>query len=375
MNSRDVGGSGEFGPRFVTPALPAGLDTPMVVLDLKVMEANIGGMAQAMAARGVTLRPHFKTPKMVEVARRQLAAGSPGLTCATVGEAEVLADAGIRDVFIAYPVWPSAAKALRLRALCDRIDMKVGIDDAAAARTLAKAVSRPVRVLVEVDCGDRRTGAPPEQAGAIAAAAADAGLVVDGVFTHGGQGYTPGERAKAAEAEVAALQRAAAALRAQGLTAPTVSAGSTPTAVLSARGVVTEERPGTYVFGDRQQVVIGSCQPKDVAVVVASTVVSTAVPGQFVIDAGAKTIGKDRPEWLSGHGLIPAAPQATITRLSDHHAVCEVPEGAGRPQVGEVVAVVPNHICPVINLAPEVVVVRNGRQVARWTVDARARNT
>jgi len=371
MTSEDL-----LGPRLVTPSLPEGLDTPAVVIDLDVLEANIEAMAQAMAARGVALRPHFKTPKMIEVARRQLAAGSSGLTCATVGEAEVLADAGVNDVFIAYPVWPSGARALRLRALCDRIDLKVGVDSAAAAQALARAVARPVRVLVEIDCGDRRTGVPPEHAGVIAAAAADAGLTVQGVFTHGGQGYAPGERSRqAAEEEVAALQRAAAALQACGLPAGTVSAGSTPTAVLSARGVVTEERPGTYVFGDRQQVVIGSCRPQDIAAVIASTVVSTAVSGQFVLDAGAKTIGKDRPPWLPGHGAIPAYPQAVISRGSDHHAVCEVPDGARRPRVGEVVAVVPNHICPVVNLATEVVVARRGQQITRWTVDARAHNT
>jgi D-serine deaminase-like pyridoxal phosphate-dependent protein len=145
--------------------------------------------------------------------------------------------------------------------------------------------------------------------------------------------------------------------------------------VLSARGVVTEERPGTYVFGDRQQLAIGSCAPEDIAAVVAATVVSTAVPGQFVLDAGAKTLGKDLPPWLTGYGQVTAYPDAVITRVYDHHAVCELPEGARRPTVGDVVGVVPNHICPVVNLATEAVVVRDGEQIARWPVDARARNS
>jgi D-serine deaminase-like pyridoxal phosphate-dependent protein len=354
-------------------ALPEGLDTPALVVDLDVMEANIHVMADAIAARGVTLRPHFKTAKMIEVARRQLAAGSPGLTCATIGEAEVLAAAGVTDMFIAYPIWASAPKTARLRALGERADLRVGVDSVAGAETLA---GTGARVLVEVDCGNRRTGAAPGEAGLIAAAAADAGLAVDGVFTHGGQGYAPGEvRRQAAEQEVAALEQAVTSLDKHGLTARTVSAGSTPTAVLSARGVVTEERPGTYVFGDRQQVVIGSCDPGDVAAVIASTVVSTAIPGQFALDAGAKTLAKDRPSWLTGHGTIPAYPEAVITRLYDHHAVCRLPDGVSGPQVGEVVGVVPNHICPVVNLATEAVVVRDGQELARWPVDARARNT
>lgn len=361
---------------LVAPALPGDLDTPALVIDLDVLTANITAMAKAIEDRGVMLRPHFKTPKMIEVARRQLAAGAAGLTCATIGEAEVLADAGITDVFIAYPLWASRAKAPRLRTLHDRIDLKVGVDSVAAARQLAEAVQRPLRVLVEIDSGEHRSGVAAEDAGDVAAAAGAAGLAVEGVFTHGGHGYAPGERARqAAEEEVAALLRAVHALDARGLPAPVVSAGSTPTALLSAHGVVTEERPGTYVFGDLQQIVIGSCRPADIAAVVATTVVSTAVPRQFVIDAGAKTIGKDRPPWLPGHGALPAFPHAEIVRIYDHHAVCEIPDGTQRPDAGEVLALVPNHICPVINLAADVTVARQGREIARWAVDARARNT
>ncbi|HEY7486489.1 MAG TPA: alanine racemase [Streptosporangiaceae bacterium] len=356
-------------------ALPDGLDTPALVVDVDVMEQNIRSMAEALAARGVALRPHFKTPKIVEVARRQLAAGAAGLTCATIGEAEVLADAGITDVFIAYPVWASEPKAARLRALAERIDLSVGVDSVAGAGALAGARAG-VRALVEVDCGNRRTGAAPEEAGVVAAAGADAGLDVAGVFTHGGQSYAPGEepKRKAAEAEVAALDLAVRSLADRGLAAATVSAGSTPTAVLSARGVVTEERPGTYVFGDRMQLVIGSCTPDDIAAVVATTVVSTAVPGQFVLDAGAKTLAKDGAPWLAGHGAVMGYPDAVITRLFDHHAVCELSGGAPGPAAGEVVGVVPNHICPVVNLAAEVVVVRDGAEIDRWPVDARALN-
>jgi D-serine deaminase-like pyridoxal phosphate-dependent protein len=366
-----------FDADAVRVRLPDGLDTPVPVIDIDVMEANIRAMSDAMTARGVRLRPHFKTSKMAEVARRQVAAGSPSMTCATIGEAEVLAEAGIIDVFIAYPVWASPAKAARLRSLCDKIDLKVGVDSVPAAQALGKALAGTgAQVLVEVECGHRRSGAAPADAGPIAAAAAAAGLAVVGVFTHGGQGYAPGEaRRRAAREEVAALERAARSMAEHGAPARTVSAGSTPTAVLSARGVVTEERPGTYVFGDRQQAVIGACAERDIAVVVAATVVSTAVPGQFVLDAGAKTLAKDRPSWLTGHGAIPGHRDAVITRLYDHHAVCEVPDGARRPSPGDVVAVVPNHICPVINLAANVVVASAGGQVARWAVDARARNT
>jgi D-serine deaminase-like pyridoxal phosphate-dependent protein len=107
---------------------------------------------------------------------------------------------------------------------------------------------------------------------------------------------------------------------------------------------------------------------------VAATVVSTAAPDQFVIDAGAKALGKDRAPWMQGHGAVPAYPDAVIARVYDHHGVCEVPAGSRRPSVGEVVAVVPNHACPVLNLATSFLVVSGGRSVDEWAVDARARN-
>jgi D-serine deaminase-like pyridoxal phosphate-dependent protein len=357
-------------------ALPAGLDTPVPVVDIEVLDANVGRMAAAMKARGVALRPHFKTPRMLEVARRQLDAGAVGITCATIGEAEALMASGVGDVFIAYPVWASEPKAARLARLLDLPGkLTVGIDSLVAARQLANGLAgcgRSPAVLVEVDSGDLRTGVRPERAGELARGVIELGLVVDGVFTHGGHGYEPDCSDEAADDEVRSLEAAAASLRNSGVQASVVSAGSTPTALRSARGAVTEERPGTYVFGDWQQVMLGSCRSDDVALVVASTVVSMSVAGQFVIDAGAKALSRDRPLWLNGHGCLPSYPQAVISRIFDHHAVCQVPPGSAMPAEGDVVAVVPNHVCPVVNLARNVVVTRNGEAIARWDVVARS---
>jgi D-serine deaminase-like pyridoxal phosphate-dependent protein len=195
-----------------------------------------------------------------------------------------------------------------------------------------------------------------------------------GVFTHGGHGYVPGEREKAAGEEVASLGAAEQALREAGIDVRVVSAGSTPTAAYSARGSVTEERPGTYVYGDRMQVVLGTMTGAEVGLFVAATVVSTAVPGRIVIDSGAKALTKDRADWLEGHGAIPALPGAVIRSLYDYHAVVEVPDGLRRPSVGDVLAVVPNHVCPVVDLADSFVVSRDGQLVGHWPVDARGRS-
>lgn len=364
--------------RIPIPFIPPGLDTPCVVVDLDIVESNLGRMATDLAARGVRLRPHAKTHKSVNLARMQLASGARGLTVGTLGEAEVFVAAGLTDLFVAYPLWLSDAKARRLRALLDAAPLIVGIDSPEGAARLAEAArgaGHPLRVAIEVDSGERRSGATPDDAPVLAAAARAAGLEVIGVYTHGGHAYEdPAAVAQAANDEIDLLTAAAQRLEGAGFEVSVVSAGSTPTARLSARGRVDEERPGTYVFNDRQQVGLGGAAPDEVALFVVATVVSTAVPGQVVVDAGGKTLAKDRASWLDGFGALPAYPDARITRTYDYHGVVVLPAGSPRPALGETVAIVPNHVCPVVNLADSFVVVRGGGIVDRWPVDARGRS-
>jgi len=368
--------------RIIPPALSAAaratIDTPALVVDLDRMDAAIALMQRSMSERGVALRPHAKTHKSIEVGRRQLAAGASGLTVGTIGEAEVFADGGLRELFIAYPLVPLGPKADRLRALAARTSLRLGIDSVVGARAIASALGDArdrAKVLVEIDSGGRRSGTPPEAAGAVARAAADLGLEVVGVFTHGGHSYHgPDARAAAADDEVRCLTEAAASLRAAGIAPIVISAGSTPSALGSARGAVNEERPGTYVFGDRQQVALGSIAPDAVAAVVAARVTSVSEAGRrFVIDAGAKTLTKDVPAYVSGHAAIPEL-DAVIARVSDYHGVVEVPDGAALPEIGQVVVVVPNHVCPVVDLFDGFHVVRDGAIVDGWRVDAHSRS-
>ena len=163
-------------------------------------------------------------------------------------------------------------------------------------------------------------------------------------------------------------------MRAEGIAPQVLSAGSTPTQHSAARSPVTEMRPGTYLLGDRQQWTLGA-QPSDgVAAVVAATVVSTAVDSQFVVDAGAKALTKDVPPYLDGHGAIPAYPDAVIERVSDYHGIVRLPAGTRAPALGEVIAIVPNHICPVVDLRDSFVATRGGSIVGTWPVDARGRS-
>src|SRR6187397_1010761 len=155
------------------PEATAELDTPSVVVDLDRADARIAAMAAVMRERGVALRPHTKTHKSIEFARRQVAAGAAGLTVATVGEAEVFADAGFEDLFIAYPVIASGPRAERLRSLASRCRLSVGADSVEGIRALAAAGSSQITVVIEVDVGGARTGVRPDRAGALAREAAN----------------------------------------------------------------------------------------------------------------------------------------------------------------------------------------------------------
>jgi D-serine deaminase-like pyridoxal phosphate-dependent protein len=360
------------------PALPAGLDTPRVVVDRARVGANIERLQREMDARKIALRPHAKTHKSVAVARLQLEAGARGLTIGTLGEAEVFVRAGIGEVFLAYPIWAEGPKAARLRAIHDAAPaFRVGIDSAGGAQRLAAAItgaSRSLAVLVEIDPGLHRTGvATPEAAVEVARAARAAGLGVVGVFSHGGHGYRIGGAASAGGDEVRSLEAAAAALRGDGFVIETISAGSTPTMLTAATGEVNEIRAGTYVYGDRQQWVLGTIPADGCAIAVGATVVSVHAD-RIVLDAGAKMLTKDRADWLAGFGAIVGYPDLVVDRVNDYHGVVAAAPGVARPRLGDVVAIIPNHVCPVIDLVDAVVAVATDRSIDEWPVDARGRS-
>jgi D-serine deaminase-like pyridoxal phosphate-dependent protein len=345
------------------------VSTPYLQVDLDVLDRNIN----RMAAAGVALRPHVKTHKCVEIARRQRAAGAAGITVATVSEAEVFVAAGFTDVFIAYPLWVDAARGARLRSLAERASVRIGVDSADGAAAAARFAG-PLPVLVEVDSGHGRTGVAPPLAGDVAVAAARAGLDVRGVFTFPGHGYGPELRARAAADESAALAQAASSVRSAGITVDVRSGGSTPTAALSDTAVLTELRPGVYVFNDAQQLELGTCRAEDVALCAVATVVSRS-PGRVVVDAGSKVLGADRPVWTTGFGRLVDHLDARVTALSEHHATVEFPAGTQVPELGSVVRIAPNHVCTAVNLADELTVVSGGTVVDLWRVAARGANT
>jgi len=358
----------------LAPLLPANLQTPCLVVDRDVLEANLAAMAVHALDHGVALRPHAKTHKCLEIARRQLALGAVGLTVATVGEAEIFADAGFTDLFIAYPVWAAGARGPRLHRLADRVALRVGVDSTEGVELLARALAgTEAEVVVEVDSGHHRTGVAPEFAGQVAAAARRCGLGVAGVFTFPGHSYEPGRRKQAAEDEARALQEAEAFLRKAGVGADVRSGGSTPTAAQLIQGALNEMRPGVYVFNDAQQVELGAADWDAVALTAAATVVSRH-GCDLVLDAGSKVLGADRPAWATGGGRLPDHPQARVRALSEHHATVSFPADAPLPELGSLIRIAPNHVCAAVNLADVLVITTAGTVVDQWQVAARGRN-
>lgn len=348
------------------------LATPALVLDEAVLDRNIAATAASAGERGLALRPHAKTHKSIEIARRQLAAGAVGLTVATVSEAEVFAAGGVDDLFIAYPLWLDDERAERLRALLATARVRVGVDSAVSAERLASAVRdrSALDVVIEIDSGHHRSGVLPAEAGGVAAAAAAAGLDVAGVFTFPGHSYAAGARATAARDEAEALAAAVDSLARTGVEARVVSGGSTPSAAFADAGVLTELRPGVSALGDAQQWEIGTIGVESLAVTVLATIVSRR-GDHLIADAGSKVLSSDRGAASTGFGRLPAFPEARITVLSEHHATIT---GVDLP-VGTRVRIAPNHVCVAVNLADEYRVLLEGGGTASWPVDARGCNT
>lgn len=352
-----------LGDRVSTPA-------PIVLID--VVEENIRRMQAFADAHGKAVRPHVKTHKSVRIGRMQLEAGAIGLTVGNLSEAEIFAAAGCDDLMLAYPLWPSGTKADRLRALASRTRLTVGVESAAAVDALAAAMgdrAGELGIVVEIDCGARRSGVRPEDAGALAARARDAGLDPRGVFTYPGHGGSVGAREGAAADQADALRRAVASMRERGIEPSIVSAGSTPTAALSTAEVITEIRPGEYVFNDHDGVRLGAAQPEQIGLFVASTVVSDQGHPHVIVDAGTKALAREgSPE--RGYGQVPSY-GARLSTLNEYHGFVLLPERGERPAVGERIAIVPHHVCPVVNSFEELLVTdRSGSRLERWPVDA-----
>lgn len=374
------------------------LRTPAVLVDQARAQRNLARLQEAAAARGIRLRPHAKTHKSPLIARWQIERGAVGICCAKLGEAEVFADAGIKDIRIPYPLNP--ANADRLIALAQRAHVSFVVDHlrVAEAWSLAlHAAAVTVDVLVKIDVGFHRCGIDPAPGTAlpfIHRVAELPGLRLRGLLSHAGQSYhahSEAELEEMAVAEARMLVSLALAARAAGIAIDELSAGATPTARYSLQqDGLTEYRAGNFVYFDRTQVGLGAATLDDCALTVLARVVSKPARDRIILDAGSKTLSSDGARGFQpapGYGSVcevgsdpngartlQILPNLVVERLSEEHATVRVTDGATPLEPGDLVRILPNHACVVSNLVDQAWLL-DGRRVSALPVAARGRIT
>lgn len=358
------------------------MDTPVVSVDLDVVQRNIMRIQQFADQCGVKVRPHTKTHKSIYFAKQQLQAGAVGITVAKLGEAEIMVEAGIRNILIAFPIIGDA-KLKRLQQLLKVANVTVSLDNLTVAEGLSKlgiSMNRKIQVYIEIDTGLHRTGVVPGEHAIQLAKEIQThlhGLEITGIMSHGGHCYgkhDPEQLRKIAISEADMMAEAKRMFEAEGIQIQEVSIGASPTTpYLADMKGITEIRPGTYIFNDVNQMLLGSADEQDCAVRIHATVVSRPTRDRMVIDAGSKTLTSDFSVSGKGYGCVQNHEQFLIERLSEEHGVVSIPEDS-EISVGEIISIIPNHVCPVINLADEVVGMKDGQPETMIKIDARGKN-
>jgi D-serine deaminase-like pyridoxal phosphate-dependent protein len=342
------------------------LETPVAMVDLDRLEHNINRVQTYLSQHGIANRPHIKTHKIPAIAQMQMKAGAAGITCQKLGEAEVMAGAGISDIFLPYNLI-GEAKLGRLIRLTQRAGLKMSVtaDSETVARGLSDAASNSgslLDVLVEFDTGAQRCGvqSPDEAASLARTIAILPGLRFGGLMTYPCNEHTD----PFVEATRDLLKR-------DGIAVERVSIGGTaPMWKAHTIKTATEYRAGMYIYGDRNMLKSGAMQLDDIAMKVIATVVSRPTADRGILDGGSKTFSSDLLG-LEGHGLILEYPEAKFYGLSEEHGHVDFSACAHKPKVGERVTVIPNHCCVVSNLFNQIVGVRGEQVEVVWPVAAR----
>ncbi len=359
------------------------IPTPALLVDINKLRANIDQMAERARAAGVALRPHIKTHKTPAIAHMQIAAGAVGITCAKLGEAEVMAAAGIRDILVAYPIVGND-KIERLLNLARLVTLATTVDTLEAAATLSRAAiarGQRIDVLVEIDSGYGRCGVAPGQPtlDLVQAVSRLPGLRFRGLMVMAGHIYKEHDRERqraVAQAEANLGVEHARLLRERGIEVAVISVGSTPAArfLTEVKGM-TEARPGTYVFNDIINADLGVCTRDQIALTVLTTVVSVPSPDRFIVDAGSKTLTDSKSSRIPGRGPIVGMDGVSVTWLCEEHGIVNLPPGVSPPPLGAKLEVLPNYVSDVVNLADRLWVVDDEEVLGTWAVQARGKNT
>lgn len=354
--------------RQLPKKLARALDTPIPVVDLAVAKRNIERLQHFCDIAGVGNRPHIKTHKSIEMARLQVESGAIGITCQKIGEAEVMADAGFDNILVSYNI-VGDTKLRRLAALASRTRVTVSCDSNVVADGLShvgRSLSDPLAVLVECDTGRRRCGlSTVGDAVALAAHIRSCeGLRFAGLLVHPPDGGSALTGDFVSEVMVRCGE--------SGLTVETVSSGGTPNIVDIGRARETEFRSGTSIYNDRQMVNAGAADWADCALYVYATVVSRPDSNRMLIDAGSKSLTSD----LAGFddfGMLVDYPRTRIYKLAEEHGFVDISRCIEPPAIGEVVRVLPNHVCPVSNLFDRVLVLGDAMKLRKMSIDARGK--
>jgi len=357
------------------------LETPAVIVDLDVMDRNLSRVAGYCRKHQLLLRPHTKTHKIPELAKRQIASGATGITVAKIGEAEVMLNAGITDILIAYPI-VGAEKTQRLSRLAEQANITISLDSEEAACGISDAATRQgsrIGILIEMDVGFGRCGLGNEtDLLTLAQKITDLpALKFKGLtFFPGHFSVAPEERAAMRVQVNEFLQRSLETFSRAGLPVSIVSGGSTPTAYEGSLFYgVNEVRPGTYIFNDRNTVAVSACSLDDCALSVLVTVVSTAVPGHAVVDGGSKTFSSDRFQAGDGggFGIVKEDAAAEVERFSEEHGHLNIQRSERCYRVGDRLSIIPNHVCTTVNMHDEIYGIRGERVEEIWRVEARGK--
>ncbi len=358
------------------------LDTPAWIVREEVLQENLKQMTEYAAANGINLRPHFKTHKTAEVARMQLDQGAVGITCAKLGEVEALVEQGIEsDFFIANQI-VGPLKTARLVALLDKANVRVATDSfevAAGLNAAMEEAGKTLDIVIEVNTGQARAGILVDEVVPLARRiqAELPQLRVVGVMTHEGHAGAADDAAQLQQLADDAgekIVRVAGMLRDAGFDISTVSVGSTPAAFVTTKTEgITEMRPGTYVFQDNTIFRFGWHTPENCALRILATVTSRPAPDRAILDTGSKSLTMDPSKWKPGYGYIVEYPDAVIENLSEEHGWVRLPEAMQGMEIGEKVQIIPNHVCPTVNLTDELHLVRDDEVVETWPVIARGK--
>ncbi len=356
------------------------IETPALIVDLDILERNLGRVAGYAREHGLRLRPHTKTHKSPRMARRQLAGGAAGITVAKVSEAEVMLGAEPQDLLVAYPVI-GRGKLARLMEVARKTHVTVALDSAFAARQLSDAAREAqveVGVLAEMDAGMGRVGVAPSELLRLAQTIVNLPhLTFEGITFYPGHRKDAGEESRPAWDQLRALvSEILGQFRREGIEARIVSGGSTPTLYHSheVEGL-TEIRPGTYIFNDLNTMRSGACALEDCAASILATVISTSKPGQMIVDGGSKTFSSDRSmnPAETTFGYLVEAPEARFHKMNEEHGYVDISHGGPEFSIGDRVHIIPNHICVAVNLHEQAYGVRGETVEETWKVEGRGK--